>query len=317
MTHAPNPSNPSAFLYYWKIYWDDSDKGHLPLVMNQNSRTMQRIRPGDVVWAFTRRMTDGAYVLVARFLVSHVGENKDGNPAGRWYFASDTGNFRYLDPQTQEDAEPVIRRLGIKADAPVLGNSFQGGAAVRQISIEDLSALDRHANGGGGGESDGSNGNTVAAGGWRCAPDAAHNAAVEAAAIAFVRSRLGEETRDRQRDNCGWDLEYTQAGRSLCVEVKGLSGSALGVELSPNEYAAMKRAMNKSFSEGQYRLAIVRNALTTAPELFLFAHGSGMDWICELTSTHISVTERIAARLEETRTGPSPSPFAPPSGSLP
>ncbi len=137
-----------------------------------------------------------------------------------------------------------------------------------------------------------------AAGGWPCAPDAAHNANVEAAAIAFVRSWLGEETRDRQRDNCGWDLECTQVGRSLCVEVKGLSGSALAVELSPNEYAAMKRAMNESFSEGQYRLAIVRNALT-APELFLFAHGSGTDWICELTSTHISVAERIAARLSE------------------
>jgi Domain of unknown function (DUF3883) len=146
-------------------------------------------------------------------------------------------------------------------------------------------------------------GNTVgsqrgAAGGWPCAPDAAHNAAVEAAAIAFVRSRFGEEERDRQNDNCGWDLEYTQAGRSLCVEVKGLSGAALGVELSPNEYAAMKRAMNRSFSEGEYRLAIVRNALS-APELFLFVHVSGTDWMCELTSKHISVTERIAARLSE------------------
>ncbi len=58
------------------------------------------------------------------------------------------------------------------------------------------------------------------------------------------RLSVGEEKRDRQKDNCGWDLEYMQAGRSLCVEVKGLSGAALGVELSPNEYAAMKRAMS-------------------------------------------------------------------------
>ena len=170
-------ATPRAFLYYWMIYWDDLDESHWPLSkLNQNSRTMQRIRPGDVVWAFTRRRTDGAYVLVARFLVSHVGENDDGTPAGRWYFASDTGNFRYLDPQTQKDAEPVIRRLEIRADATVLGNSFQGGNAVREISIEALQALDRHAshllkipdiseivrrasqpsraNGGGGGESD-------------------------------------------------------------------------------------------------------------------------------------------------------------------
>jgi hypothetical protein len=153
-------------------------------------------------------------------------------------------------------------------------------------------------------------GNTVvgrsgAAGGWPCAPDAAHNAAVEAAAIAFVRSRLGEEMLDRQTDNWGWDLEYSRSGSRLCVEVKGLSGAALGVELSPNEYAAMKRAMNKSFSEGEYRLAIVRNALT-APELFLFAHASGTDRMCELTSKHISVMERIAARLSEVEQ-PSPA----------
>jgi hypothetical protein len=141
-------------------------------------------------------------------------------------------------------------------------------------------------------------GRSGAAGGWPCAPDAAHNAAVEAAAIAFVRSRLGEEKRDRQKDNCGWDFEYARAGKSVCVEVKGLSGAALGVELSPNEYAAMKRAMNKRFSEGEYRLAIVCNSLT-APELFLFAHASGTDWRCELTSKHISVTERVAARLSE------------------
>jgi hypothetical protein len=137
-----------------------------------------------------------------------------------------------------------------------------------------------------------------ASGGWPCAPDSAHNAAVEAAAIAFLRGSLGKEKRDRQKDNCGWDLEFAQGGLTLCVEVKGLSGAALGVELSPNEYAAMKRAMNKSFSEGAYRLAVVRNALT-APELFLFAHASGTDWICELTSKQISVTERTAARLSE------------------
>ncbi|MGH8092356.1 MAG: protein NO VEIN domain-containing protein [Chthoniobacterales bacterium] len=134
--------------------------------------------------------------------------------------------------------------------------------------------------------------------GWPSTPDAAHNAAVEAAAIAFVRSRLGEEKRDRQKDNCGWDLEFTRSGRSLCVEVKGLSGSALSVELSPNEYVAMKRAMTGGFAEGEYQLAVVRNALTT-PELFLFAHAGGTDFMCELTSKNIRVTERVAARLSE------------------
>jgi hypothetical protein len=133
--------------------------------------------------------------------------------------------------------------------------------------------------------------------GWASPPDAAHNAAVEAAAIAFVRSNLGQEIRDRQKDNCGWDLEFSRAGRALCVEVKGLSGVELGVELSPNEYVAMKRAMIGNFVEGDYRLAVVRNALTV-PELLLFAYAGGKEWVCEVTTERIRVTERVAARLE-------------------
>jgi hypothetical protein len=136
--------------------------------------------------------------------------------------------------------------------------------------------------------------------GWPSTPDASHNAAVEAAAIAFVRRCLGNETLDRQADNCGWDLEFMRVSRPLCVEVKGVSGPEPVVELPPNEYAAMKRAMSGDFSEGEYRLAVVCNALT-APKLFLFGHGGGTDWICELTSKRISVTERIAARLAEKR----------------
>jgi hypothetical protein len=132
--------------------------------------------------------------------------------------------------------------------------------------------------------------------GWPSTPDAAHNAAVEAAAIAFVRDSLGKEERDRQKDNCGWDLEFTRACLTLCVEVKGLSGAEIRVELSSNEYAAMKRAMDGGFSEGEYRLAVVINALT-APAMFLFAHAGGADWMCELTSRRISVREIIAAHL--------------------
>jgi hypothetical protein len=132
--------------------------------------------------------------------------------------------------------------------------------------------------------------------GWPSPPDAAHNAAVEAAAIAFVRGYLGREQEDRQKDNCGWDLEYTRDRQKLCLEVKGLSGSAIAVELTPNEYAAMKRAMTNTFSEGEYRLAVVCNALIK-PELFLFAHSAGNEWICELTCKTIQVAERIAARL--------------------
>jgi hypothetical protein len=47
-------------------------------------------------------------------------------------------------------------------------------------------------------------------------------------------------------------------------------------------------------------LQIGGNALTE-PELFLFAYAGGTEWMCELTSRCISVTERVAARLADNR----------------
>jgi hypothetical protein len=52
--------------------------------------------------------------------------------------------------------------------------------------------------------------------GWPSPPDAAHNAAVEAAAIAFVRRCLGIEKKDRQKDNGGWDLEPAERSDLVC-----------------------------------------------------------------------------------------------------
>jgi hypothetical protein len=146
---ASLPPTAKVFLYYWQRYWTDADGGNLPLrKLNQNSRVMQLIHPGDVVWAFARRRTDGVYVLVARFLVSRVGENDDDHPdreVGLWFFEGEPEDVIYLDPQEQDDVEPVIRSLEIKADASVLGLSFQGGSGVRQITEAALRALDQHA----------------------------------------------------------------------------------------------------------------------------------------------------------------------------
>ena len=133
---------------------------------------------------------------------------------------------------------------------------------------------------------------------WPTTPDAAHNAWVESEAIAHVRKNVAGEFTDRQKDKCGWDLEFKQPGQTLCIEVKGLSGDEIRVELTPNEYIAMNRAMTGNFSEGKYRLAVVTNALI-APRLFLFEYDSWNDWICELTGRKISLEQVVAARLTE------------------
>jgi Protein NO VEIN, C-terminal len=145
----------------------------------------------------------------------------------------------------------------------------------------------------------GSDTDTIRRGAWSTTPDTAHNARVEAAAIACVLKHfLSAQPTDRQRDNCGWDYEFATDGRTFCVEVKGLSGTGIHVELTPNEFQAMDRAMNRAFLGGDYRLAVVCEALSETPKLFLFAHDTGMDWLCELSQRRITASLRTAARLE-------------------
>ena len=66
---------------------------------------------------------------------------------------------------------------------------------------------------------------------------------------------LGYLVKSVEKDNLGWDLEASSGKTVLRIEVKGLSGSAFYIELTPNEYRA--------FSEQSeaYRLAVVTSAL--------------------------------------------------------
>lgn len=85
--------------------------------------------------------------------------------------------------------------------------------------------------------------------------------------------KLGYSVRSVERDNVGWDLEATSGKTVLRVEVKGLSGSAFSVELTPNEYRA--------FSERSeaYRLAVVTEALDK-PALSICRYSKEQDkWV--------------------------------------
>jgi hypothetical protein len=132
--------------------------------------------------------------------------------------------------------------------------------------------------------------------GWATTPDVAHNAAVESAAIACVVEHFRDlEKKDRQKDNCGWDLEFASNSGTLCVEVKGMSGSQIQVELTPNEFRAMESAMKGTCDNGDYKLAVVCDALGASRNLFLFAYEAEMDWLCELTGRRITASLRTAA----------------------
>jgi hypothetical protein len=68
---------------------------------------------------------------------------------------------------------------------------------------------------------------------------------------------LGYNVRSVEVDNKGWDLEavHRQTGVLLRLEVKGLSGSSVTVEMTPQEYKMM-RSHRQS-----YRVCVVTNSL--------------------------------------------------------
>jgi hypothetical protein len=116
-------------------------------------------------------------------------------------------------------------------------------------------------------------------------PDSEHNAKVEKAAVEFVVGHYSEWTiKDRQKDNCGWDLEARKGGNLRRVEVKGRSPSApAAVRLSPNEERSFVNASNDPAFATSYRLAVVHNALGRSPSLRLFRFTVEGKWICEIT----------------------------------
>lgn len=133
-------------------------------------------------------------------------------------------------------------------------------------------------------------------GGWPASPDIEQNRRVEQAAINTVRSHFGNNGIDRQKDNCGWDLEFITSECRYCIEVKGNSGEQPQAELSVHEYKTIRRVIEGKFDEGEYRLAIVTAALTS-PKLHLFTYEGPERWRCELTDREISAQERTAARF--------------------
>ena len=68
-----------------------------------------------------------------------------------------------------------------------------------------------------------------------------------------------------EKDNVGWDLEAVHGKVKLRLEVKGLSGPDICVELTPNEYAKMQEYCDS------YQLCVVTSALTN-PQLTVFVY---------------------------------------------
>lgn len=96
----------------------------------------------------------------------------------------------------------------------------------------------------------------------------------------------------REKDNIGWDLDVIKGNEKIKVEVKGLSGNSIYVELTPNEYANLKKYYV------DYIVAIVLNVLEQ-PKLFLFKYYPDRKKFITLDGAiTIPVAERVSAVIQ-------------------
>lgn len=131
--------------------------------------------------------------------------------------------------------------------------------------------------------------------------DPEHRRAVESAAVEFAQNyyeKQGYTVTSCESENKGWDLEATNGSKGVRVEVKGLSGSALAVELTCNEYDNF--LTYKDHSDSPYVLFVVTSALTSPIEFeFKF---DGKRW-CDMhidkgkseQRAVLNFTERVSA----------------------
>lgn len=129
-------------LYYWRPdnYRRDRAFG-FGFHLNQDAPAMLTAAPGDSLWAFTRRPSDGLYVLAAELIVKLVTHNPPNYLYGRYRVWGDLRHSRYFDIDLGPNAEPLIRHLQIRASSSRLGMAFQGRAAVRRITEADHQVL--------------------------------------------------------------------------------------------------------------------------------------------------------------------------------
>ncbi len=129
-------------LYYLKRDLYDAEQhtdDFEDFTLNQNAPAMLRVKEGESIWAFTL-LDDGVYALVTEFVVAAKGENAPGRPFGQHRVEANLERSKLfaLEDPAQKDFEALVRRqLSITANAAALGQSFQGHAAVREITEED------------------------------------------------------------------------------------------------------------------------------------------------------------------------------------
>ena len=111
--------------------------------------------------------------------------------------------------------------------------------------------------------------------------------AVEMTTMHFTR--LGYTVDSVEKDNIGWDLNAVSGKRKLKLEVKGLSGEQIVVELTPNEYKAMEANLDS------YRICVVTSA-QLQPRLEVFGYSNDSSRWESAQGRVLNLQEIIAVR---------------------
>jgi dolichyl-phosphate-mannose--protein O-mannosyl transferase len=82
-------------------------------------------------------------------------------------------------------------------------------------------------------------------------------------------------------------------GEELYVEVKGLSGESVNIELTPNEYEKMKDNKDK------YRIFVLTNADKKKGDYYIFSYEINGKLIDEKKKVELTIEERTGARCRE------------------
>jgi hypothetical protein len=101
----------------------------------------------------------------------------------------------------------------------------------------------------------------------------------------------GFDVNSVESKNLGWDLEAKNEKTELRIEVKGLSGADVSVEVSYNEYKNMKK-----YKES-YRLCVVINCLKS-PLLYTFAYSHEKKCWLDEDGNILNIEEILLARCK-------------------
>lgn len=129
-------------------------------------------------------------------------------------------------------------------------------------------------------------------------PDLERRQRIELAAMNYTTSwydSIGYKVDPVHKQNLGWDLEAKHKSKNngalLLLEVKGLSGNDITIELTPNEYAQMQN------HKENYRICVVTRADSRRTrELHRFSYSVEQNGWIDQDSKKLQVTEVTGAR---------------------